>query len=66
MSAAVNVKEMSDEDYFNWMADRREKFYKAGHDFKPVEGCSQCEPVMEDSKYICIYHEIDQLEKKGF
>jgi hypothetical protein len=60
-----SLREMSDEDYFKMMDERREEFWKKGHNFKPVVGCGECEPIMEDNNYICIYHELDQLQKAG-
>lgn len=66
MSRPANIDKMSDNDYIAFMQARRNRFYKAGHSFKPVVDCALCEPIMEDNNYICIAHELHQLEEEGY
>ncbi len=46
-----------------WLAAHRARvdtFYDKGLDFKPVKGCSTCDP---DNDYICFEHELEQLRE---
>ena len=65
MSRPADIDKMSDNDYIAFMQARRHRFYKAGLRFNPVVNCNLCEPIM-DNNYICIEHELHQLEEEGY
>lgn len=58
-----DVAKMSDHEWENYNHDRVEAFYSAGNKFKPSKTCSKCDHY---NNYICLDHELLQLDEKGF
>jgi len=52
-----------DDEWHTYTIERRDAFYDAGHKLKPQKDCNVCD---HHNDYICIDHEFQQLEKKGF
>jgi hypothetical protein len=55
-----------EEEYIENMDARRNAFWRARNEFHAVEGCSRCNAESEEEFYVCIDHEKEQLEAKGF
>ena len=55
-----------DWEYFEKLDARKNAFWRAGNEFNAVKECSQCSTEMEEEHYVCIYHETEQLNKKGY
>jgi len=58
-----DVTHMSDYEWETYNSDRIDAFYVAGNKFKPSKTCSMCDHYND---YICLEHEILQLDEKGF
>lgn len=55
-----------DEKYFQDLDDRKNAFWRGGNEFHAVEGCSRCNAESAEEYYVCIDHEKEQLEAKGY
>lgn len=58
-----DVSKMNDYEWEEYNDDRKNAFYRAGNKFKPSKTCSMCDHYND---YICLEHEILQLDKEGF
>jgi len=58
-----DITPMTDHEWEEYSSDRIEAFYNAGNKFKPSKTCSMCDHY---NNYICLEHEILQLDEKGF
>jgi hypothetical protein len=56
---------MNDDKYFEDLDARKNTFWRRGNEFHAVKECSQCDTEMEEEHYVCIYHEMEQLNAKG-
>ena len=54
----INIDELDANAWLAFHRDRVDTFYSKGHEFKPVAGCSTCDPAND---YICFEHELEQL-----
>ena len=64
MSRPADLDKMSDADYIRFMNARRKRFYEAGFKLKPETTCNICSNF--DTGYVCIEHELYQLEEEGY
>lgn len=45
---------------------RKNAFWRGRNEFHAVEGCKRCNGESEEEFYVCIDHEKEQLETKGY
>lgn len=57
---------MSDDEYFENLDARKNAFWRGRNEFHAVKGCSRCNDESEEEFYVCIDHEKEQLEAKGY